>query len=142
MNQSQPYRPSNKEICNKVQDALEAIELNNIQIIDDRHNQEALEICHATNMDAVFDYVKVFLEEIKSIGPVQCFNEAKPSGKVECSYHRGYSDVFLFPYAWDSAYMQKRLYLKFGILKKSKRRPHQLLTYFHLDCHEDRPHTT
>lgn len=140
MNQSQPYRPSNKEIYSKVNAALEAVDLNNIQIIDERHNQEALELCHANTMDDVFDYVKMFLEEIKSIGPVQCFNEARPSGTVERSYHN--TAIFLFPYAWDSPSMQKRLYLKFGILKKSKHRPHQILTYFHLDCHEDRPHTT
>lgn len=139
MNQNQPHRPKPKEICSKVREALEAIEEDNIQIIDDRHNQEALELCQATDMEDVFDFVKMFLEEITAIGPEKCFNEGNPRGTAERSYHKGYTDVFLFPYAWDSPSMQKRLYLKFGIRKKSKNRPHQILTYFHLDCHEDRP---
>jgi hypothetical protein len=139
MNQHNPHYPLTTEICNKVYEALEAVELDNIEIINDRHNQEAIEICEASSMDEVFDFIKVFLEEIKNIGPVQCFYAAKPSGIADRCYHPGFDDIFLFPYAWDSPSMGQRIYLKFGIRKKSKKRPHQLLTYFHLDCHEDRP---
>lgn len=131
---NQPRAPSSREIINKVQEALDALNDNSIEIVDPRHNAEALELCEAQSMDELFDYIADFLKEIQDIGAEKCF--AKRT--VEKSYHQGFADLELFSYAWESTLLNKRLYLKFGIRKPSEKRPLAVLTYCHLDCHESR----
>jgi len=128
------HAPSPKEICQKVETALAALEAGDYQIIADRHNQVAMDFLGAVDMEEVLDWAAVFLQEIKQIGPVACF-----VGKYadRCS-HTGFTDIFLFPYHWDSPSLGERVYLKFGI-KTVQTADGKTHTYYHLDCHEDQP---
>jgi hypothetical protein len=134
---SQPRQPSPKEITNKVSSAIKAIELNSIQVIDDRHNDEALILCDTRTMDDVFRYIYGFLAEIQDADPITCFNNT--GRNVEKSYHKGFKDLELFSYSWYSPSFEEMLYLKFATKKPTKSNPNQTLIYFHLDLHHDRP---
>ena len=127
------HEPSAKEKCQKIDQAIAAINGDSIAIIADRHNQLAMDFLEADDMDEVLDWVAVFLREIKTLGPVQCF-----VGRFaeRCS-HAGFNDLFLFPYHWDSPSLGERVYLKFGIrtVTGPDGKSH---TYCHLDCHEDK----
>ncbi len=126
------HEPSAHEKCQKIDQAIAAFDAGNITIIADRHNQLAMDFLDATDMEEVFDWVAVFLQEIKTIGPVACF----VGRYVYPSIHAGFDDLCLFPYHWDSPMLGERVYLKFGI--KTVRTPDgQTHTYYHLDCHED-----
>jgi hypothetical protein len=128
------HEPSAKEKCQKIDAAIAAIEDGNISIIADRHNQLAMDFLAASDMEEVLDWVAVFLQEIKAIGPVSCF-----AGRFaeRCS-HSGFNDLFLFPYHWNSPSLGERVYLKFGI-KTVQTPDDKTHTYYHLDCHEDQP---
>lgn len=127
------HEPSAKEIFQKIEQAIAAIDAGNIAIIGERHNQLAMDFLDAVDMDEVLDWVAVFLGEIKEIGPVRCF-----VGRFaeRCTQHPGFSDLFLFPYHWNSPALGERVYLKFGIrtVTTTDGKTH---TYCHLDCHED-----
>ena len=116
---------------------MQAIEQNSIQIIDDWHNDEALQLCDTDDMDDVFKYIYGFLQEIQSAGAVDCFNNTGTT--VETSYHAGFTNIELFSYSWYSESFQEDLYLKFGTQNPTKSKPDQTLIYFHLDLHYDRP---
>ncbi len=131
-NPNDRHEPSRKEKCQKIDQAIAAIEAGSIAIIADRHNQLAMEFLEAETMDDVLDWVAVFLQEIKNLDPACCF-----VGRFaqRCN-HPGFGDLFLFPYHWDSPSLEKRVYLKFGIqtVTQPDGKKH---TYCHLDCHED-----
>ena len=133
----QKRTPSDKEISNKISYALAAIGGNSIQIIDDRHNDEALQLCDTDDMETVFKYIYGFLQEIQKIGAVQCFH--KTGKTVEKSYHKGFKNIELFSYSWHSPLFKETLYLKFGTQNPTKSRKEETLIYFHLDLHYDRP---
>jgi len=128
-------KPSHSEITNRVKDAITAIKAESVAIIDDRHDDEALQLCDAKNMDEVLDYVLMFLEEIEATGAYGCF----ASTTVPKCSHKGFTDIELFGYSWFSTSFQEQLYLKFGIRKPTKKNPQYTLTYYHLDLHHDRP---
>ena len=132
MKPKKPHEPGNREICQKVEQAIAALELGNITIIADRHNQLAMDFLGASDMDEVLDWVAVFLPEIKDAGPVQCFvgKYANP-----CS-HKGFDDLLLYPFHWDSPSRKARVYLKFGIRTETSGTGKTYI-YCHLDCHED-----
>lgn len=131
--QKSRHEPSAKEKCQKIDQAIAAIDDGSIAIIADRHNQLAMDFLEAVDMDEVLDWVAVFLQEIKDIGPTQCF-----VGRFadRCDRHPAYNDLFLFPYHWNSPSLGERVYLKFGIrtVTGPDGKSH---TYCHLDCHED-----
>lgn len=131
-NRKDRHEPSDKEKCQKIDQAIAAIDAGDIAIIADRHNQLAMDFLDADDMDEVLDWVAVFLPEIKAIGPVRCFvgRYADPSNH--------FREILLFPYHWDSPSLGKRVYLKFGI-KTVKSEDGKTHTYYHLDCHEDQP---
>ncbi len=128
------HEPSAHEKCQKIEQAITALDAGNITIIADRHNQQSMDFLDAVDMEEVLDWIAVFLREIRTIGPIACF-----VGKVaHPSDHGGFQDLHLFPYHWDSPSLGAQVYLKFGIksVKDSNGNTH---TYCHLDCHEDRP---
>jgi hypothetical protein len=131
-NRRDRHEPSDKEKCQKIDQAIASIDAGNIAIIADRHNQLAMDFLDADDMDEVLDWVAVFLPEIKGVGPSRCFvgKYADPSNH--------FRDIFLFPYHWDSPSLGKRVYLKFGI-KTVQSADGKTHTYYHLDCHEDQP---
>ena len=106
-------KTSEKVIINRIDEAIAAIEAESFVVIDDRHDEEAMELCGVTSMDEVFTYVLAFLKEIKAIGPLNCF--ARRNLTVEKSYHEGFKEIELFGYVWDSELVGQRVYLKFGV---------------------------
>ncbi len=127
------HEPSDREKCQKIDQAIAGFDAGNLAIIADRHNQLAMDFLDADDMDEVLDWVVVFLQEIKSAGPVECFVGRHA---MRCTQHPGYGDLFLFPYHWDSPSLGERVYLKFGI--RTEQGPDgTTYTYCHLDCHED-----
>jgi hypothetical protein len=131
-NSQSRHEPTAHEKCQKIEQAIAAIEDGNISIIADRHNQLAMDFLEADDMDEVFDWIDQFLQEIKIIGPVNCF-----VGKyAQRCHHPGFNDLFLFAYHWDSPSLGERVYLKFGI-KTVKGPDGKSHNYYHLDCHED-----
>jgi len=127
------HEPSAHEKCQKIDQAIAAIDGGEITIIAERHNQLAMDFLQASDMEEVLDWVAVFLQEIKDIGPDRCF-----VGKFAArSDHRGFCDIFLFPYHWDSPSRGKRVYLKFGI-KTVRDADGKTHNYYHATCHEDR----
>ncbi|MCX6865343.1 MAG: hypothetical protein NTV46_03845 [Verrucomicrobia bacterium] len=129
------HQPSPHEKCQKIEQAIKAIEAGAIAIIAERHNQLAMDFLEADDMGEVLDWVAVFLEEIRAIGPIQCF----VGQFAESCTEPGYRDIYLFPYHWYSHSFGERVYLKFGIktVKGLDGRTHTY--YYHLDCHEDKP---
>jgi hypothetical protein len=93
-----------------------------------------MDFLQANDMDDVLDWVAVFLQEIKQIGPVDCFAQKF----VYPSYHTGFHDLLLFPYRWHSPSLGEWVYLKFGISTVTDSKG-TTYTYCHLDCHEDQP---
>ena len=134
---SQQRTPSAKEITNKISSAIQAIEDNSIQIIDDRHNDEALQLCDTNDIQNVFRYIHSFLKEIQAADCITCFNNT--GKKVEKSYHSGFTNLELFSYSWYSPSFKEELYLKFATKNPTKSKPDQVFIYFHLDLHENRP---
>ncbi len=127
------FQPSGKEIWNHVTWAIEALEAGEdfIRIIANKHNDEALEFLEVDNMNDVFRWVLVFLREIKDIGPRKCF---VPHGWADRCTESGYTDLFLYPYVFQSQYFTRTIYLKFAIRKtEDSETPH---LYCHLDLHE------
>ena len=127
-----PYVPGSKEIGKKVREAIEALEGGNYEIVDENQNVRTFESLDVTTMDDVLEKVLEFLDEIQELGPQSCY--CGIGGKVDFCNKKGYSDVRLYAYAWDSATMNKRMYLKFGIRNRGAIIS---FTYIHLSCHDD-----
>lgn len=127
-----PYVPGSKEIGKKVWEAIQALEHGNYYIADENQNARTFDSLGVTTMEDVLERVLDFLDEIQALGPQQCY--CGIGGRVEFCHKKGYSDVRLYAYAWDSAAMNKRMYLKFGIRNKSAIIS---FTYIHLSCHDD-----
>jgi hypothetical protein len=83
-------------------------------------------------MREVLELVLDFLDEILAAGPPACF--CGIGGRVEFCNQRGFHDVRLYAYNWNSAKMAKPMYLKFGLKKKGET---PVFTYLHLSCHDD-----
>ena len=127
------HEPSDHERCQRIDQAIKAFaDGSNIFLIAEKHNQLAMEFLQAHDMDEVLDWVAVFLQEIKEIGPAQCFvgRYALPC------YERGFEHLLLYPYHWDSPSLGERVYLKFAI-NTVVTPDGKIHHYYHLDCHED-----
>lgn len=127
-----PYIPGAKEVGKRVREAIRALEDGFYEIADNNQNARTFASLGVCSMDEVLEHVLVFLDEIQAIGPEKCY--CGIGGKVEFSHKRGYTDVRLYAYTWDSAAMSKRMYLKFGIRDRNSK---ILFTYIHLSCHDD-----
>lgn len=135
------HEPSGKEICRKIEEAIIAIDSPDSSplIIDARHTQLAFDFLGCSDVETLFDWVKTFLHEIKSIGPIGCFAGTAGRYVQRCS-HPGFQDLFLYPYAFSSPSLGETVYLKFTI-RNSKSEGTLTFTYLHLDCHESQART-
>lgn len=121
------FRPSNKEICNKVADALGALRDGRFQVGPTKHlvgDLEELQLETAKDLPVL---LIVLLEEIKNAGPITCYAGTRPPQR---SYEPEILQLELWPYRWHSDSLRKRMYLKFALKKQC---------YVYVDCHEDRP---
>jgi len=132
-----PYVPGSKEIGKKVREAIQALEHGDYDIADENQNARTFDSLGVTTMEDVLEHVLEFLDEIQVLGPQQCYYGI--GGRVEFCNKKGYSDVRLYAYAWDSAAMNKRMYLKFGIRNRGAIIS---FTYIHLSCHDDESTTS
>ena len=120
-------RPSNREICNKVSDALVALRAGNISLALTKHlvgDLAALELDSATELTSLLIEL---LEEIKNIGPIECYAGTRPPQR---SYEPAILKQELWAYSWHSQRLAKPMYLKFVIQKQC---------YVYVDCHQDSP---
>jgi hypothetical protein len=132
-----PYVPRSKEIGKKVREAIQALEHGSYDIADENQNARTFDSLGVTTMEDVLERVLEFLDEIQALGPEKCY--CGIGGRVEFCNKKGYSDVRLYAYAWDSASMNKRMYLKFGIRNRGAIIS---FTYIHLSCHDDESTTS
>lgn len=126
-------QPSDKQIWNHIAWGIEALEAGEdfIRIIAHKHDDDALEFLGVDTMNDVIGWILVFLREIKELGPKECFI---PHGWADRCKESGYTDLFLYPYVFNSQHFNKTIYLKFGIRKtEEKENPH---LYCHLDLHK------
>lgn len=123
------HEPSDKEKCQKIDQAITALEAGNAQVIADKHLDQAFKFLgiqpelpenvstqekQQAEEDAtaqMYDYIIQFLYEIKETGPIACFD----GYKAKRCYEPGYQDLFLFPYIIQSQYHENEVYLKFAI---------------------------
>lgn len=128
----QRYRPTPKEVGNKIRDAIRALENGDYHIIDESQNARAFDSVGVSTMEDVLEHVLEFLDEILSLGPEHCY--CGIGGCVEFCNKKGFRNVRLYAYVWDSPSMTKRMYLKFGVRKKDET---PVFSYMHLSCHDD-----
>ena len=130
------HQPSDGEICGKVTMAIAALEAgeSHIELIASKHDSLAFDFLGVTKMKHVLPWALVFLREIKEIGPLECFIH---HGKAQRCKEKDFTDLFLFPYVFKSAYFEDEVYLKFGIRKSDliKDPPY---FYCHLDLHKSK----
>lgn len=119
--------PTPKTIAAKIQQAINALDAGRYVAIAEKHVTADIEELGVESVDAYWDSIFVFLQEIENVGACQCYVGGRPPQR---SYERSFVGLELFAYAWDSPSAKCRMYLKFGIRDQ---------TYCHLDCHKDRP---
>ena len=129
-----PNRPSHKERSKKLREAMEALAAGRRVVIgEERHFTEDLQELRSGSAEIHFGKISEFLEEIASTGGAECYTGSYPPYRC---YHKGFADVELFAFSWDSSSEGRKMYLKFGIrLNKKTGVP----TYLYLNCHEDNP---
>jgi hypothetical protein len=121
------HLPTQKTIAAKVQEAIKALDNGKYAAIAEKHVSADIDELGLDSAENYWDAVFGFLYEIKDADPAKCYVGGRPPQR---SYERGFQGLELFAYAWDSPSAKRRMYLKFGIRNE---------TYYHLDCHEDRP---
>ncbi|MEN3944222.1 hypothetical protein WJU23_23165 [Prosthecobacter sp. SYSU 5D2] len=121
------HLPTPKTVVAKVREAIKALDNGKYAAIAEKHVSADLDELGFTSVGDYWDAIFGFLHEIQAAGPASCYAGGRPPQR---SYERGFQGLELFAYAWDSPSAQRRMYLKFGIRNE---------TYYHLDCHEDRP---
>jgi hypothetical protein len=120
-------RPSPKEICNKVADALVALRAGRFQFGPLKHLSGDLAEMELDAASGLPGLLVVLLEEIKSAGPIECYAGTRPPQR---SYEPETLKLELWAYRWHSPRFQKWMYLKFALKNQC---------YIHVGCHEDRP---
>ena len=120
-------RPSPKEMCNKVADALVAIRAGQFQLGPKKHLSGDLAELELDATSELPGLLVVLLEEIQLAGPIDCYAGTQPPQR---SYEPETSKLELWAYRWHSPRFQKWMYLKFALKKQC---------YIHVGCHGDRP---
>jgi hypothetical protein len=120
-------RPSPREICKKLADALEALEGRRFMIGLTKHLIGDLEELGLDSADDLPGLLIELLKEIRGANPIQCYAGTKPPQR---SYEDEIRKPELWAYSWNSSRFGKQMYLKFA-LKNG--------LYVYVDCHEDRP---
>ena len=120
-------RPSPREICGKVADALVALNAGRFQLGPLKHLSSDLAELELAAASRLPDLLIVLLEEIRHAGPLECYAGTRPPQR---SYEPEILKLELWAYRWHSPRCRKRMYLKFALKNQC---------YIHVDCHEDRP---
>lgn len=125
------HLPTPKTITAKVREAIAALDAGKYAAIAEKHvtadmDEMGLESIEAY-WDAVFEFLHEIESEIKRTTAEACYVGGRPPQR---SYEHPFKNLELFAYAWHSQSAGCRMYLKFGIRNG---------TYYHLDCHKDRP---
>lgn len=68
----------------------------------------------------------ILLEGIKGLGPIECYAGGRPPQK---SYEVEVEGKELWAYSWESESMNKKMYIKFCLVKGH---------YFYMGCHESK----
>lgn len=121
------FRPSHKELCGKVADALKALNCGRFLLGPLKHlsgDLEELQLAEAAELPQV---LVELLNEIQREGPATCYRGGRPPQR---SYEEEIRGLELWAYSWHSQRFQKHMYLKFALKKEC---------YIHVDCHGDRP---
>lgn len=126
-----PARPSNKEICKKVADALAAIEAGRRFIALTKHLVGDLAELELEDEAALWELIPRLLKEIRKADPVRCYAGSRPPQR---SYESEIKGEDLWAFRWPSVTLGREMYLKFA-LKNTKAG----WVFAHVDCHEDRP---
>jgi glycine/D-amino acid oxidase-like deaminating enzyme len=127
-------RPTPKELNGKVSNALAALAAGRKNFGTLKHWASDREELGLDSAAALWELLPKLLEEIKRAKPEECYaGQHPPQRSYECE--SAIKDQELWAYAWDSACLGKRMYLKFVLRKIGRDEWH----YFHLDCHEARP---
>ena len=121
------HLPTPKTITAKVREAIDALDNGKYAAVAEKHVTADIDELGLDSVEEYWDAVFGFLHEIRDADPAKCYVGGRPAQR---SYERGFQGLELFAYAWDSPSFKRRMYLKFGIRNG---------TYYHLDCHEDRP---
>jgi hypothetical protein len=120
-------RPSNHEICKKIEDAFAALRAGRFEQVVTKHVYGDLADLRLDSAEELPGLLNELLNEIKTIGPVQCYAGDKPPQR---SYELELRGLELWAYTWHSERLGIRMYLKFALKKE---------WYIHVDCHRDNP---
>lgn len=121
-----PPRPSNREICKKISDALEALRAGRISLALDKHLVGDLAELEVESADLPQLLIQL-VEEIQTAGPIECYAGARPPQR---SYETEIRNHELWAYSWHSERLQRPMYLKFVLTNQC---------YVYVDCHADSP---
>jgi hypothetical protein len=119
-------RPTNRELCNKVAEALDAIKAGRFTIGVTKHLSGDLA---KLELESGADLPKLLLEllgEIQNVGPIECYAGTRPPQR---SYEPEIQNLELWAYCWYSERLGREMYLKFALKKQM---------YIYVDCHASR----
>ena len=125
-------RPSDRELSNKVRDALAAIIAGRRQIALTKHLVADLEELKLAGEAELWHLMPHLLGELIQSNPISCYAGRHPPTP---SYEPEILNQELWAYRWPSVKLGRELYLKFVIVKNRAGEPH----YLHVDLHPDRP---
>lgn len=119
-------RPSNGEIVKKISDAITAISEERRAIPISKHFVSDQTDLGIEDTKDLWPLLLILLEEIKEIGPIDCYAGGKPPQK---SYEVEIAGKELWAYSWESESLSKKMYIKFCFVKDH---------YFYMGCHESK----
>src|SRR5688572_20748718 len=129
-----PPPPSNAELFGKVQNAIKALQAGRRQFGTLKHWPTDREALGLTATADLWPLLLELLDEIRSARPENCYAGGRPPQRCY-EDDEVIKDEQLWAFAWSSARMGKRMYVKFVLKKDSRGDWH----YFHIDCHPDAP---
>jgi hypothetical protein len=119
-------RPSNRELYDRVSDALAAILAGKYQFLS-KHIAGDLEELEVTDEKELISLVAEGLREIRAETPAKCWVGGRPPAR---SYEPELKKLELWAFSWRSEIFGCDMYLKFAIKRG---------VYMYVDCHGDRP---
>jgi hypothetical protein len=125
-------RPSDREKCSKIADAITAIAAKRRQVGPYKHLVGDLEGLGLGCESDLWQILPQFLDEIQSSGPENCYVGGHPP---QPSYEDEIKGLELWAFSWSSTLIGNRMYLKFAL----KRDKNDNWVYVHVDVHKDRP---